>query len=96
MKALWLLGLAAVFGLGVWCAASTNPIVKLVGAFVFGLLSLAFTALTVLVIWVGVKNNWTSDGPGMLLVMIAVPVFGFIALAGWRFALGLAFGGKGK
>jgi hypothetical protein len=30
----------------------------------------------------------------MLFVMIAIAVFGFVALAGWRFTLGLIFGGK--
>jgi hypothetical protein len=93
-KAWLLLALVVVIGGGAACSASKNPIVRLAGGIVFGLLSLGFTALTGFLFHVGVRNHWSSDGPGMLFVMIAIAVFGFVALAGWRFTLGLIFGGK--
>jgi hypothetical protein len=33
----------------------------------------------ILLLWVGQKAHWTSDGPGMLLIMIGVVACGFIA-----------------
>ena len=93
MKAgLLMLGFFAVIGIGVVCSISKNPLVRLAGGLVFGCLSLACSALTVYLIQVGVRNHWSSDGPGMLLIMIAIPVFGFAALSGWMFTASLVFG----
>lgn len=32
---------------------------------------------------VGQRNHWSSDGPGMLFIMILFAGSGFLALAGW-------------
>ena len=32
---------------------------------------------------VGQKNNWSSDGPGMLFVMLALAVCAIVALCSW-------------
>lgn len=92
MKAgLLMVGFFAVIGLGFVCSVSKNPFVRLAGGLVFGLLSLGASALTVFLIRVGVRNHWSSDGPGMLLIMIAILVFGFAALGGWMFTASLVF-----
>lgn len=48
------------------------------------------TVVAVGLFQVGSKNQWTSDGPGMLGVMVALGVFGLLAVA----ALSAVFGGN--
>lgn len=43
------------------------------------IVGLASTAATIGLFALGHHNNWTSDGPGMLVVMLGVPFFGVIA-----------------
>jgi hypothetical protein len=54
------------------------------------LVTLAATAATTGLFWLGQKNNWTSDGPGMLFVMIAIVVCGIVAGSGWRIVFAVA------
>lgn len=80
------IALAAVF------AASKNPILHLIGGLLLGLISLSLTALTLFLISVGVRNHWSSDGPGMLMIMIGIGVLGVTALGSWMITLGAFFG----
>lgn len=48
------------------------------------------TAATVYLFWIGQKAHWTSDGPGMLFVMIAIVVCAIAAVLGWMFVFGIA------
>lgn len=52
------------------------------GLLVSGVITLASAAFTALCVWVGMKAHWTSDGPGMLFVMLGV-VFGAIVTFGF-------------
>ncbi len=56
---------------------------KLLGVLFFGLLSLASAVVTAFCFWVGAQNNWTSDGPAMLMVYLGIALFG-----GGTFAFG--------
>lgn len=66
------------------CSASRRPALRLIGGLLFALVSVATTAVTGLLVWVGMRSGWSSDGPGMLLVMIGVLIFGAASLVGWR------------
>jgi uncharacterized membrane protein len=50
--------------------------------------AVAATAATAFFVYVGNKNHWTSDGPGMLFIMLGVLVCGGVALSGWAAVLG--------
>lgn len=63
----------------IWALWSKHPILRVLGRVITGLLTLASAALTVLLFYVGEKAHWTSDGPGMLAVMIGIVLFGFLA-----------------
>ena len=52
--------------------------------------AVASTAGTVGLFWLGQKNHWTSDGPGMVFVMIALVVCAIVAVVGWIFVFGVA------
>ena len=64
------------------------------GCVVMGLFSVAASVVTVLLISIGSQNNWTSDGPGMLIIMVAVVFFGSLALVGWLTTASLMVGEK--
>jgi hypothetical protein len=53
------------------------------------LAAVAATAATVGLFWLGQKNHWTSDGPGMLFVMIALVVCAIVAVVSWLFVFGV-------
>ncbi len=65
---------------------------RIAGLFLVGLLALASTAATVGLIMVGNHAHWTSDGPGMLLIMIAIGVFGLAAVGLWKLFLAILCG----
>ena len=67
----------------IYMMSSGGSAVRLVGKFITLVLALAASAVTLFLIGVGVDNKWTSDGPGMLGVMIGIAIFGIIALALW-------------
>ena len=91
-KEVALLVLVILGALAIATSVSRNPVIRMTGVIVFGLLSVATTALTVLLVQVGVKNHWSSDGPGMLLIMIGIGIFGFVSYLGWSFVLRTLFG----
>ncbi len=66
---------------------------RTIGRFVTALFALGSTAVAGLLFWVGMKAHWTSDGPGMLLVMIGIVFFGVVAFVSWSTLLGSLGGG---
>jgi hypothetical protein len=54
------------------------------------LIAIAGTAGAIGLFWLGQKNHWTSDGPGMLFVMIALGLCALAAVVGWIFVFGIA------
>ncbi len=74
---------------GVLALPHTNgPLwLRALGRVLAGLLALGFTAAAVLLYRVGHAAHWTGDGPGMLVVMLLIPVAAFCALAAWFAAL---------
>lgn len=57
---------------------------KILGALLFGILALASTVITCLLFALGSANNWTSDGPAMLMVYLGILLFGGATLGfGW-------------
>src|SRR5687768_13050266 len=54
------------------------------------LIAIASTTGTIYLFWIGQKANWTSDGPGMLGVMIAIVIGAIVAVGGWIFAFAAA------
>jgi hypothetical protein len=73
------------FGIG-----STGGALRLLGGGAALLVALAASAATLGLFWLGHKANWTSDGPGMLFVMIALVVCAIVAAVGWLFVFGIA------
>lgn len=73
------------FGIG----STAGAIRFLSGGFAL-LVAIAATAATIGLFWLGHTNHWTSDGPGMLFVMIALVVCAILAAVGWMFVLGVA------
>ncbi len=69
----------AVIGLLTWGTMSQNGAVRIIGKIITGGLTLLSLAGMILLFWVGQKAHWTSDGPGMLLIMIGVAACGFFA-----------------
>ncbi len=51
-------------------------------------IAVAATAACLGLIHVGRVNHWSSDGPGMLFVMIGILVTGGVALPAWQAVLG--------
>jgi hypothetical protein len=84
-----LLVIAAVvllaFGVG-----STGNAIRFLSGGVALVVAIAASAATIGLFWVGQKNDWTSDGPGALFVMIAVVVCAIVAAVGWTFVFGVA------
>ena len=63
----------------IWAMSSKFGIVRTLARAVCGLIALAAVAAAIGLVMVGQKAHWTSDGPGMLLIMIGIPVFGIVA-----------------
>ena len=51
-------------------------VIKVIGGIVAAVLALGSIAITFFLFSVGSSNNWTSDGPGMLLVYLGIGLFG--------------------
>lgn len=79
--------LAVLLVLFIWAIVSGNTIVRYFAKGLAVVIALAAAAAGFGLIAVGQKAHWTSDGPGMLLIMIGIPICGIIA---WFFAI-LAF-----
>ena len=67
----------------IYMLSSRGFAVRLFGRIVTLVLAVAASALTIFLIGVGNHNNWSSDGPGILMVMIGVFIFGLAAFALW-------------
>lgn len=74
------LALALALGLLIWALTSKHDLIRITARIFTGLLSVAALAAMVFLFGVGQKAHWTSDGPGMLLIMIGVPFCGLLAL----------------
>ena len=70
-----------------WALTSRSTIVRYLARGLAVVIALAAAAAAIGLIGIGQKAHWTSDGPGMLLIMLGIPMCGTIA---WFFAM-LAF-----
>lgn len=84
--------LLILFVSGVCCSFSKNPFIATIGGLIIFLMAIGSSAVTVFLWNVGTENNWTSDGPGMLLVMIAFGVSALISVACWMGAASILLG----
>ncbi len=78
---------AGALGLLLWAIASKHALLRTLARVLTGLVALASGIAMGLLFLVGQKAHWTSDGPGMLLVMggmlfcaIFVVIFGGLFL----------------
>jgi len=69
-----------VFVVLLWGVTSGRGVFRVLASLVSGTIGLAGFAGAAGLIWIGQKAHWTSDGPGMLLIMIAIPVSGAVGL----------------
>jgi hypothetical protein len=69
---------------------STGGVLRFVTGGSAVLIAVAATAAAIYLFWIGQKANWTSDGPGMLFVMIAIVVCAMVAVFGWLLVFGIA------
>jgi hypothetical protein len=71
--------IGAVLGLLVWGLMSGNGVIRIMTRIITGGLTLLSLAGMIFLFGVGQKAHWTSDGPGMLFIMIGVVACGFFA-----------------
>lgn len=64
----------------IWALWSKQPILRTLARLFTGLLTLCSAAITVFLFHVGQNAHWTSDGPGMLAIMLGIVIFGFLTL----------------
>lgn len=67
-----------------WALASGNRAVRYLARGLAVVIALVATAAAFGLMAIGHKAHWTSDGPGMLLIMIGIPICGVIA---WFFGM---------
>lgn len=61
-----------------WGVSSGMAVFRMLAGLLSGMIGLAGLAAAAGLIWLGQKAHWTSDGPGMLLIMLAIPVCGIV------------------
>ena len=71
---------SVVLGLLIWGLASGNGAIRMIVRIITGGLTLLSLAGVTFLFGVGRKAHWTSDGPGMLFIMIGVVACGFFAV----------------
>ena len=71
---------SVVLGLLIWGLASGNGAIRMIVRIITGGLTLLSLAGVTFLFGVGQKAHWTSDGPGMLVIMIGVVACGFFTL----------------
>ena len=71
--------IGAVLGLLIWGLVCGNGVIRVITRIITGSLTLLSLAGMIFLFGVGQKAHWTSDGPGMLLIMIGVVACGFFA-----------------
>ena len=79
--------IGAVLGLLIWGLVSGNGVIRVMTRIITGSLTLLSLAGMIFLFGVGQKAHWTSDGPGMLLIMIGVVACGFFAFLFWNLTL---------
>lgn len=70
-----------------WALTSGSAIVQYLARGLAMVIAMAAAAAAIGLIGIGQKAHWTSDGPGMLLIMLGIPICGIVA---WFFGI-LAF-----
>ncbi len=68
----------------IWALTSRSTVVRYIARGLAVTIALAAAAAAIGLIAVGQRAHWTSDGPGMLLIMLGIPLCGIIA---WFFGL---------
>lgn len=71
--------ISAVLGLLIWGLVSGNGVIRIMTRIITGGLTLLSLAGMIFLFGVGQTAHWTSDGPGMLFIMIGVVACGFFA-----------------
>lgn len=69
--------IGVIFGLLIWGLVSQNGVIRIIARIITGSLTLLSLAGMIFLFGVGQKAHWTSDGPGMLFIMIGVVASGF-------------------
>jgi hypothetical protein len=67
-----------------WALASGSRIVRYLARGLAVVIALVAAAAAFGLMAVGHKAHWTSDGPGMLLIMLGIPICGIVA---WFFGM---------
>ena len=70
---------AGVLVLLIWALMSKHSILRTLARILTGLLTLTSAAAAAFLFMVGQKAHWTSDGPGMLLIMAGIVFCGLFA-----------------
>jgi hypothetical protein len=70
---------AGVLAVILWALSSKHSVFRSLARIFTGLAALASATAMVFLFGVGQKAHWTSDGPGMLLVMVGILFFGILA-----------------
>lgn len=71
---------AGSLALLIWGLMAKHPVIKAFARIFTGLLTLASAAAGIFLFKVGQQAHWTSDGPGMLLIMAGILFCGIFAL----------------
>lgn len=65
---------------------------RLAGCLFVLFVALVFSAATIGFLKIGFDNNWTSDGPGMLAIMLGAAFCGLFAFIAWGAVLAVMAG----
>lgn len=84
---MYLLIITAAFILTLWGLISKNVVIRMIARIITGGLALLSLAGMILLFSVGQRAHWTSDGPGMLIIMIGVAACGLFVLVFGNLAL---------
>jgi hypothetical protein len=68
----------------IWALTSLRMTIRYLARGLSLVIALAAAAAAIGLIAIGQKAHWTSDGPGMLLIMLGIPICGLVA---WVFGM---------
>ena len=71
--------IAGTLVLFIWALVSKHLILRTLARIFTGLIALASAGATAFLFKVGHQAHWTSDGPGMLLIMVGIFFCGLFA-----------------
>lgn len=71
---------AGALALLIWGLMAKHPIIRVLARIFTGSLTLGSVAAAIFLFKVGQQAHWTSDGPGMLLIMVGIFFCGIFAL----------------